>query len=63
MFAYISAHWDVVVTVVTAVVVIAREVVNFTGKGKATEAEVEAILNKFGLIKPDAQAPADPAAK
>jgi hypothetical protein len=59
MLAYITANWSVVVTVVTALVVVAREIVSFTSSktDDSVEATVEVVLNKFGLINQAALPP------
>ena len=66
MLAFITAHWSALVSVVTFLVVAAREIVSLTASTKddAIEAQVEAILNNFGLINKSAEpttAPTPPA--
>lgn len=64
MLAYITAHWPSILSVLSAVVVVAREVVKFTSSTKddAIEAQVEAALKSLGLLKDDSAPPAPPAA-
>lgn len=67
--SFITAHWPAIVSVLSALVVVAREIVHLTGSTKddQIEAQVEAVLSKLGVINVPAQAPADapadPAAK